>query len=55
MLGWILCKLGLHQPVVTVLGTMRVGPVAIPPGSVWATSAYGWCARCDRPYQWDHL
>jgi len=51
MLGRLFCWLGLHQPVVTVPGT--VDPERRRTGG-WATSAYGRCARCDKPYQWDH-
>ena len=47
MLGLILCRLGLHQPVVTVPG-VRSDYHRI------ATSAHGYCARCNKEYQWDH-
>lgn len=50
-IGKLLCWLGLHQPVVTVLGDrnqldLRTGRLT--------TSAFGFCARCNEPYQWDH-
>ena len=41
MIGKILCWLGLHQPVITH------------PAEDLSDSAYGFCARCNKSYQWD--
>jgi hypothetical protein len=45
MLGWLLCKLGVHDNVITGGNVGQYGQQQ----SVW-----GGCIRCNKPWQWDN-
>ena len=46
MLGWLLCKLGVHDNIVT---GRNVGEY----GQQWR-SVWGYCTRCPTPFQLDN-
>jgi hypothetical protein len=48
MITKILCRLGLHQPIVTHPGVYDTTQ-----GYGRYISAHGFCGRCNKSYQWD--